>query len=283
MPEWEERIVRDTRPAIRAEHDLRYALAAPLVAGAPVWCDLGCGTGVAAAGAFGDRFAGHAVLVDAAQEAVDEAARTVHAGETTALVADLADVAGVARVREAIRAAAGEDGRGGVVTCFEVIEHLETFVPALELMRDLAEQAGFAALLSVPNDAFWALENPYHRAMWGEGSFEELRRLLPANHAIAEQVPLTGSAIVPAGGGAEATRVDVGAVDVARERVPSHFIAAFGPGAGELRPLGRAIAADLDGQRTWERQREANLAFYEAAAHANNHRRRLPWRRPGAS
>jgi 2-polyprenyl-3-methyl-5-hydroxy-6-metoxy-1,4-benzoquinol methylase len=276
MPEWEERIVQATRPSIRVEHDLRYAAAAPLVAAAPVWCDLGCGTGVAAAAALGDRFTGHAVLVDLAEEALDEAAAAIHAGETTALAADLADEAGVARAGEAIRAA----GSGGVVTCFEVIEHLATFVPVLELLRDLAERDGFTVLLSVPNDAFWALENPYHQAMWGAGAFEELRRLLPREHVIARQVPLSGSAIVVGDGGGE---LDVAAVTVEGDRVPSHFLAAFGPRAGELAPGARAIAADLDAQRTWERQREANLAFFEAAAHAGNHRRRLPRLRPGGS
>ncbi len=29
MPDWQERITRDTKPAIRVEHDLRYAVAAP--------------------------------------------------------------------------------------------------------------------------------------------------------------------------------------------------------------------------------------------------------------
>jgi hypothetical protein len=276
MPEWEERIANDTRPSIRVEHDVRYAAAAAFVADAPVWCDLGCGAGVAAAAAADERFAGHLVLVDRAREALDEAAAALAAGETTALVADLADPDGVARTGAAIRAA----GSGGVVTCFEVVEHLETFVPLLGLLRELAEQDGFTVLLSVPNDAFWALENPFHKAMWGEGSFEELRRLLPAEHAIAHQVPLSGSAIVPAGAAAQ---VDVGTVEVETARVPSHFIAALGPRAKELGPIGRAVAADLDGQRTWERQREANLAFFEAAAHENNHRRRLPWRRPAAS
>jgi 2-polyprenyl-3-methyl-5-hydroxy-6-metoxy-1,4-benzoquinol methylase len=277
MPEWEERIVQATRPSIRVEHDLRYAAAAPLVAGAPVWCDLGCGTGVAAAAALRDRFTGHAVLVDVAQEALDEAAAAIHAGETTALAADLADEAAVARVGEAIRAAGG----GGVVTCFEVIEHLATFVPVLELLRDLAERDGFTVLLSVPNDAFWALENPYHQAMWGEGAFEELRRLLPREHVAARQVPLTGSAIVLEDGGA--ARVGLEPVTVEADRVPSHFLAAFGPRARELAPGARAIAADLDDQRTWERQREANLAFFEAAAHPGNHRGLLRRLRPGGS
>jgi SAM-dependent methyltransferase len=257
MPEWQERLTRDTKPSIRAEHDLRYNAAVAMIASAPVWVDLGCGAGVAAADALGQSFAGHAVLVDASDEALEEASVTVHAGSTTALRADLADAVDVERVRQAVLDA----GEGGCVTCFEVIEHLATFVPVLELMTALATEHGFTAVLSVPNDAFWALENPFHQTMWGEGAFEELRRLLPTDHAIARQVPLTGSAVVGEEG---ATDLAVPSVAVEHDRVPSHFIAAFGPGAEELVPRAFVSAADLDGQRTWERQREAQLAFHEA-------------------
>jgi SAM-dependent methyltransferase len=257
MPEWQERIVRDTRPAIRAEHDLRYAAAAPIVLASPVWCDLGCGSGVAAADELGDRFDGHAVLVDVAQDALDEATAIVHAGATTSVHADLSSDEDLRRVREAVLAA----GADGTVTCFEVVEHLESFAGLLRLLRDLADDHGFTVVLSVPNDAFWALENPYHRTMWGAGAFEELRRLLPDDHVVARQVPLSGSALV-VGEGKE--MVAPGAIAVEPERVPSHHLVAFGPRAGELAAGARAQAADLDGQRTWERQREANLAFLEA-------------------
>jgi 2-polyprenyl-3-methyl-5-hydroxy-6-metoxy-1,4-benzoquinol methylase len=257
MPEWQERLTRDTKPSIRAEHDLRYHAAAPLIVGAPVWVDLGCGAGVAANDALGHSFAGHAMLVDASNDALQEAEVTVHASTITALQADLADEDDVARVRDAILDA----GAGGCVTCFEVIEHLSTFVPVLELLVTLASEHDYTAVLSVPNDAFWALENPFHQTMWGEGAFEELRRLLPSEHTIAQQVPLTGSAIV---GRAGATDLAVPAVAVEPDRVPSHFIAAFGPRADELVPRAFVSAADLDSQRTWERQREAQLAFHEA-------------------
>jgi SAM-dependent methyltransferase len=256
MPEWQERLTRDTKPSIRAEHDLRYAAAAPVIASAPTWLDLGCGAGVAAADALGDRFNGHAILVDASEDALDEARATIPAGTITTKQADLADEQAVARVRDAALAA-GEDG---CVTCFEVIEHLRNFVPALELMIELATTHGYTAILSVPNDAFWSLENPFHETMWGEGAFEELRRLLPADHVIAKQVPLTGSAVVFGEGGS----LELPPVAVDADRVPSHFLAAFGARAHELAPRAAATAADLDGQRTWERQREAQLAFLEA-------------------
>jgi hypothetical protein len=178
----------------------------------------------------------------------------VPAGEALPVVADLADEEGLAAVRNALG-----DARDGIATCFEVIEHLGRFSGAVELLVELAEQRGFTALLSVPNDAFWPVESPWHATMWGEGSFEELRRLLPADHVVARQVPLQGSTIVledapPAGPGEIAPRADA---------VPSHFIAAFGPRATALTALTAVTQADLAAQRRWERTREANLAFYE--------------------
>ena len=158
---------------------------------APAWLDLGCGAGVAAADALGGEGAARAVLVDADQDAVAEAARAIPAGEAVPVVADLADDGGLAAVRDALG-----DARDGVATCFEVIEHLERFTGVIELLVELAEERGFTVLLSVPNDAFWPIESPWHATMWGEGSFEELRRLLPADHVVARQVPLQGSAIV---------------------------------------------------------------------------------------
>jgi SAM-dependent methyltransferase len=252
--DWQERITRETPPAIRVEHDLRYALAAPLVQGAPAWLDLGCGAGVAAADALAGEGAGRAVLVDADGDAAAEAARAVPAGEAVPLVADLSEDEGLAAVREALG-----DARDGVATCFEVIEHLQRFTGVVELLVELAEERGFTVLLSVPNDAFWPVESPWHATMWGEGSFEELRRLLPADHVVARQVPLQGSAIVLDG----APPAAPGEVAAREDAVPSHFIAAFGPRAGDLAAGAAVSQVDLAAQRRWERTREANLAFYE--------------------
>jgi SAM-dependent methyltransferase len=252
--EWQERITRETPPSVRAEHDLRYGLAAQLVKGTGTWLDLGCGAGVAAAGALQGEGPDRAVLVDASAEALAEAVRTVPAGEAVPVEADLAGEAGL----QAVRAARG-DARDGVATCFEVIEHLERYTGVVELLIELAAERGFTALLSVPNDAFWPIESPWHQTMWGEGSFEELRRLLPADHVVARQVPLQGSCLVLDG----APVADPGAIPAREDAVPSHFVAAFGPRCRELSPRSAVIQADLAAQRRWERQREANLAFYE--------------------
>ncbi|HEY8581453.1 MAG TPA: class I SAM-dependent methyltransferase [Capillimicrobium sp.] len=256
MADWQERITRDTKPSIRVEHDLRYAAAAPIVRSAPTWADLGCGAGVAAADALGDSELHRVVLVDADAGALDQAGRDLRARETVRVQADLATEEGVA----AVRAALGD--QPGAITCFEVVEHLTTFVPLVEALVELAA-AGWTVVVSVPNDAFWALENPYHHTMWGEGSFEELRRLLPADAVVARQVPLDGSHLVVEGA-EPPVPITLPPVAPRSDAVPSHFVAAFGPRAAELTPRALAIPSDLDGQRTWERQRESTLAVLEA-------------------
>jgi 2-polyprenyl-3-methyl-5-hydroxy-6-metoxy-1,4-benzoquinol methylase len=254
MPDWEERISRETAPAMRAEHELRYELAAPLVADAALWCDLGCGNGVAA-GRIARGRRGRTLLVDVAADALEQASREVPGDDVVTLQADLASEDGVARVRADLL----EHASGGtrVVTCFETIEHLATFVPLVELVTELGERHGFTVLLSVPNDAFWSIENPHHQAMWGEGAFEELRRLLPADARVVRQVVLQGSALVPADGDPE---IREPAVVLDPDGVPSHMLAVFGPEAARVAPGARVVQVDLEEQRRWERQRESDLA-----------------------
>jgi SAM-dependent methyltransferase len=256
MADWQERITRDTKPSIRVEHDLRYAAAAPIVRASTAWCDLGCGAGVAAADALGDAPLGRVVLVDFDADALDQAGRDLTARETVRVQADLSSDEGVASVRAAL----GETP--GVITCFEVVEHLSTFVPLIDALVELAA-AGWTVVLSVPNDAFWALENPYHHTMWGEGAFAELRSVLPADAIVARQVPLDGSHLVVEGA-APAMTLDVPPVTPRADAVPSHFVVAFGPRAPKLVSRALAIPSDLDGRRTWERQRESTLAVLEA-------------------
>lgn len=255
MPEWQERLTRDTHPTIRIEHELRYRLTAPLIRGAATWCDLGCGTGVASAAAVGDARPERVVLVDLEPDAAAQAVAELGAARFETLTADLADDEDLTALRELLL---GSDG-GGVITCFEVVEHLSTFVPLLELLVGLADEHSYTAVLSVPNDAFNTIENPYHLTMWGEGAFEELRRMLPRDHLAAAQVPLTGSTLVvdDADGTAALTLAP------RPSPVPSHFVVAFGPRVSELRGVSGVEMIDLEGQRNWERQREANLAFHE--------------------
>jgi SAM-dependent methyltransferase len=258
MPDWQERITRETNPAVRVEHDLRYRLAEPLILGARTWADLGCGNGVAAADVVAGAYAGRAVLVDAHGPATEEAAAAVGAADTVPLVADLTDRDALARVREAVLG--GEAPRA--ITCFEVIEHLTTFVPLVELLSELAERGEATVVLSVPNDAFWAIENPHHRSAWGEGSFAELRSLLPAGSVVAHQLALQGSAVVPEGH--DGARLTVELEPRAEGAVPTHFIAALGPDARAVAAHAGVAQTDLDEHRAWERQRESDLAYMEA-------------------
>src|SRR4051795_13763525 len=218
MPDWQERITRETEPAIRAEHDARYRLAAPLIATAVQWCDLGCGTGIAAAAALDEHGArpAKAVLVDVDEQVAGDAAAEVGLEKAQAIGADLATPEGFERVLKELET-------GAVVTCFEVVEHLATFVPLLER---LVEREDITTILSVPNDAFWAIQNPHHQAMWGEGAFAELESQLPPERVLLHQVQLQGSAVLPAG---EEATLPLQAPVQTTDAVPTHFLAAFGP------------------------------------------------------
>ena len=258
MTSWEERITRETPPAIRAEHELRYRMAAPLIAASAVWADLGCGNGVASAAALSRPLPEHVVLVDLEPAAVTRAAAELEVPECVRLDGDLTDPRLLERIAEELLAASGER----VVTCFEVVEHLATIVPLLEWAGALAREGAATFVLSVPNDAFWSIENPYHLASWGEGAFEELRRLLPAQHTLLRQTALTGSALERWDGEPERHQVTVGVGG--QPSVASHFIAAVGPRHADLQRGALVLTTDQNAQRRSERQRESNLALIEA-------------------
>ena len=257
-PDWEERISRDTNPAIRIEHEARYRMAVPAIREALVWCDLGCGNGIAAAAALGGSFGGRAVLVDVAEDALRQAEREIDAGRTVTLAADLNDEADLRRVRDVLVA---DDEAGGCITCFEVVEHLTSFVPLVEMLVDLVEHHDFTVALSVPNDAFWSINNPFHHTMWGEGAFEELRRLLPEDHVISQQFALHGSVVRVDGEAGSPQTVDLEAPEGG---TPTHLLVSIGPGASLLSDAAAVREADLVEERRWQRQRESDLAFLQA-------------------
>jgi SAM-dependent methyltransferase len=256
--DWEERITRDTNPAIRVEHRVRYAMAAPLVVEASVWADLGCGNGIAAGEALGGRLPDRVLLVDNSEDALAQAPRELEAKVHTTLQADLTSSGDLERIRQEL---VGEGARDGCVTAFEVVEHLADFVPLIELLVELAERSGFTSVLSVPNDAFWSIENPFHLTKWGEGAFEELRRVLPAEHVVAHQNALQGSVATTEHGNPEPQTVRV---EQAPGAVPTHFLVAFGPAATRLGAAADVTVADLVEQRRWERNRESDLAHLVA-------------------
>ncbi len=258
MADWQERITIETPPAIRVEHELRYRMIAPLLARSSAWADLGCGNGLAAAAAFGDALPPLVVLVDRDAEVVARAARELGRGEATQIEGDLTDSAVLAEIGEHL---AGSAGGAPVVSCFEVVEHLSNFTPLLEWSGVLARKGAATFVLSVPNDAFWAIENPHHQSVWGEGAFEELRRLLPAEHTLLRQVAVSGSGVIDWEGSPVRHElvVEMGGDDA----VATHFIAAFGPGRSELQMPALAAQMDALGQRRWERERESSVAVAE--------------------
>jgi 2-polyprenyl-3-methyl-5-hydroxy-6-metoxy-1,4-benzoquinol methylase len=131
---WQERITIGTDPSVRTEHTLRYQVAAALVGRSATWCDLGCGTGLAAGSATNGAFDGELMLVDVDEPSVVQAAAHLRAETITPLVADLNDVAGRAAVRAAVLGGAAPRA----ITCFEVLEHVRDLPAVVDLLVELA-------------------------------------------------------------------------------------------------------------------------------------------------
>lgn len=260
MSDWQERITRETAPGIRVEHELRYRVAAPLIADSAVWADLGCGNGLAAAAALQGSALQAAVLVDVEQAVVERASEELGLVEATLLVGDLTSGADLQAIGDALLAVEGER----TVTCFEVVEHLETFVPLLQWAGELARDGAATFVLSVPNDAFWSIQNPHHRAVWGEGAFEELWRLLPARQTLLRQVALSGSALLEWNAGETDYKIATRAGG--EGTVATHLIAAFGPRHEQIWRGAAAVQTDMLAQRQWERRRESDLAIMQHVA-----------------
>lgn len=249
MPDWEERLTAASHPSLRLEHVVRYQAAQSIVLGSDVWCDLGCGTAVASEAALAG-FEGQVVLVDVVREIVDQAVRRFPGA--VGVVADLATESGRQAVREEVTS------RGpGCLTCFEVLEHIDGFAPLIAMLGDLAT-LGWTVVLSMPNDSFWTIENPYHLTTWSDSAVAELLPLLPEPHVVGLQIALSGSCVVR-----DDARVNV-ATEVTAGNIPSQFLIAFGPRCAELSTPAAIMTTDLDSQRSWERQREADLAYFKS-------------------
>ncbi len=261
MSDWQERITHETAPAIRVEHDLRYLSAAPLILSGGPWADLGCGNGLAAASALGTQRPHDIVLVDLEESAALTAASELDVPAAERIAGDLTDPALLGRIGELLIEAPGDP----VVTCFEVVEHLSAFLPLLEWSLALTREHRATFILSVPNDAFWATQNPHHVGSWGIGAFDELTQLLPAERTVLRQIALNGSAILDWGAGAQT--VDMEAELDGQNAVASHFLVAFGPRHTDLRRGARAMQADAEQDRRLERERESyRVGLREALA-----------------
>jgi hypothetical protein len=215
--------VRDTDPAARVERDARRGLAAALQPAA-AWVDLRAANG------------------PAADDPPPEGA--------TALTGDFS----AKDELQAVRDAAGE---GALVTVFDTLEHLPSFVGLVELLDELAEEHGATVVLSVPNDA---VTEGARATAWGEGAFAELASALPEGHAVWHQLAVRGSALAPAGH----EGVHDGAVALAGDVAPVAFLAAFGPRAGHLRPAVSLAQADPGAERAARRADEGELAYLRA-------------------
>jgi hypothetical protein len=256
MADRHEHVASAAEAAARAERELRYSLAAPLIAGAALWCDLAGPGAAAAAGALASGATPvHSVLVGSDSGDVEQAQRELRLAASSALTADLSDAADLERVRAELLEHAGDGVR--CVTCFEVLQDLSDFAPLVRLLSELAEAHDFTVVLSVPNDAFWPRSET--ASSWGEGAFEELRRLLPAGQTVLAQIPLQGSALAPADGDTPELRaVDV---EVDPDGVASHFVVAFGPERERVAAGARVVQADLEDERRSAREREAELGY----------------------
>src|ERR1700743_1723877 len=188
MSDWKERITAETAPAVRVEHDLRYACAVPLILSGGPWADLGCGNGLAAASALGVRGPAKTILVDAEPSAAANAAAEL-GPNATGITGDLTDPAFLDEIGDRLRSHPGK----AAITCFEVVEHLSTFLPIVTWAAKMATDHGATMMLSVPNDAFWAIQNPHHMSSWGDGSFHELSLLLPPERTLLRQIAVASS------------------------------------------------------------------------------------------
>jgi 2-polyprenyl-3-methyl-5-hydroxy-6-metoxy-1,4-benzoquinol methylase len=156
----EERIVPWGEPGLVAWHLARYRFALPIVAGKRVM-DFGCGEGYGSA-LLAER-AGEVVGVDYSPAAVRHASSTYvrrnlrfQVGDAAALDASL--------------------GRFDVITCFEVLEHVEDQDAVLARFAVLLDPAG-KLVLSTPN---MLVEVPFERFVWGEKNEYHVGLLSPA-------------------------------------------------------------------------------------------------------
>jgi hypothetical protein len=148
-----------------------------------------------------------------------------------------------------------------VIVCAGVLERLAGFVELVEALVALSAERGATVVLSVPNDAFSDNAAAMRRSAWGEGTVDELRRLLPDDHVLLHEVVLRGAALVAAGQDA-GLPVTVN-VDP-RATVPVSYVLVFGPRAAAVAPAATAVAADLRAERARDRERTAELEVLRA-------------------
>ncbi len=163
----EERAVPWRDPGLYAGHRARYGFAAPAAAGRRV-LDVGCGEGYGAAELAGRASA--VVAVDYSPAAIAHAREKYQVPNLTFEVMDALEL---------------ENGRFtefDLVTCFEVIEHLEDQDRAFDELARLLAPRGLL-LISSPNRDRYVPGNPHHRH---EFTRTELQGALEARFAAVQ-------------------------------------------------------------------------------------------------
>lgn len=256
MTQWEERISGSSDVLLLGEHQVRYGWARDVIAASGSWCDLGCGTAAASSRAVGDVLPEHVLLVDVEAEALEEAQRAFAPAPVRTGQVDLTSPAELAALSEQLDALPGPLA----ITCYEVIEHLSDFGPLIEWLA-AGSQDGATVAISVSNDVFTSVKNPFHVTMWGSSTVEELRGLLPDDHVVAVQAALSGSVVT------DGSQVHIsGIVDDVTDVVPLQYMMGFGPAADRLRANAVVLSTDVAAHRVWERQREVDNAYYRSVA-----------------
>ena len=217
------------------EHMSRYLLAARLARGERV-LDAGCGCGygthlMAAAGAV------EALGVDISPEAVEFAAdRYAHAGSSYR-VADCRDLK--------------LDTSYGLITCFELIEHVKEDTAVVNSLARVLDEDGIC-LISTPNASTYVAggeegDNPYHCREYEVGEFRQLLETAFAGVTMLEQRWIDGMLISrgPAAGESGPTDGEAALMPTHEGDVPCP--SAYGPAAYFLAACTRRPAPDLPG------------------------------------
>jgi SAM-dependent methyltransferase len=129
---------------LEAEHQVRYQFAAQVAEGRTV-LDAGCGVGWGLSVLLG-RGAAKVTGIDLSSEAVAEARQRVP---------------GVLVIQGDLSSLPLEVGRFGLVTCFEVLEHIEEYGAVLDAMSGALEPDGIL-MVSSPNPGVYPKGNPFH-------------------------------------------------------------------------------------------------------------------------
>jgi SAM-dependent methyltransferase len=252
------------------EHLIRYEFVSQMTAQcSPTYFDLGCGNG------FGLKVlqyhAPASILYgcDISEKALARAASYLGTTPPVRLLQmDLRKAETYCAVESLLKA--HQEGPR-VLLCFEVLEHLDRF-ESLVAFIDRQVEKGVEAFLSVPNDSFWGVQNPFHKSMFGEESLSELTQLFSARARLYKQYPLQGATVLPDGVSELSEDKIVGKLFpefLARRQglcIPSHFIFHFGSTDVEIGRFTACFAPwDAAAERQWAAQRESDMLYYREA------------------